>query len=121
MIRKTNIDVQIYVDQLMEGINQMGLIEIISEEWGVTDQEEFKELLTENLMLKSLINFEDDGDPILGEIEFEDILIKSATEYTVNSMVDEGLLTKNLSDGEIENTYSINPEIKIVINGKEDN
>jgi hypothetical protein len=121
MIRKTNIDVQIYIDQLMEGINQMGLIEILSEEWGVSDQDEFKGILTENLMLKASINFEDEGDPTLGEIEFEEILIKSVTEYTVNDMVETGLLTKNLAEGGTENVYSINPEIEGLIDGEEDN
>lgn len=121
MITKTNIDVHIYVDQLMEGINQMGLIEILSEEWGVSDQDEFIEVLTENLMLKASINFEDYGDPTLGESEFEEILIKSVTEYTVDGMVEDGLLTVNLEDGGTENTYSINPEIEGLTDGEEGN
>lgn len=121
MINKVNIDVQIYVDKLMEGLNQMGLIESLSEEWGVRSQEEFKEVLTENLSLGASVNFEETGDPTLGEKEFEDILVRSITEYTVNDMVEEGVLVKGLDEGGVENVYSINPEMKGTTDGEEDN
>ena len=121
MINKTNIDVQIYVDKLMEGLNQMGLIESISDEWGVRDQDEFKEVLTENLVLGAAVNFEECGDPTLGETEFEDILVQSVTEYTVNDMVEEGVLTKGLEEDGVENVYSISPEMKKMTDGEEEN
>jgi hypothetical protein len=121
MINKTNIDVQIYVDKLMEGLNQMGLIESLSDEWGVRDQDEFKDVLIENLVLGAAINFEECGDPTLAETEFGDILVRSVTEYTINDMVEEGVLTKGLDEGGVENVYSINPEMKKLIDGEEDN
>lgn len=121
MINKTNIDVQIYVDKLMEGLNQMGLIESISDEWGVRDQDEFKDVLTENLVLGAAVNFEECGDPTLAETEFEDILIQSVTEYTVNDMVEEGVLTKGLEEDGVENVYSVNPEMKKMTDGKKEN
>ena len=121
MINKTNIDVQIYVDKLMEGLNQMGLIESLSDEWGVRDQDEFKDVLTENLVLGASLKFEESGDPTLGETEFEDILVRSVTEYTINDMVEEGVLTKKLDENGVENVYSINPEMKKLIDGEEDN
>jgi hypothetical protein len=43
MINKTNIDVQIYLDQLMEGVNQSGILEIIMEEFEV-EKEYLKEI-----------------------------------------------------------------------------
>ena len=121
MINKTNIDVQIYVDKLMEGLNQMGLIESLSDEWGVRDQDEFKDVLTENLVLGAAVNFEECGDPTLWETEFEDILVRSVTEYTINDMVEEGVLTKGLEDDGVENVYSINPEMKKMTDGKKEN
>ncbi len=121
MINKTNIDVQIYVDKLMEGLNQMGLIETISDEWGVRDQDEFKDVLTENLVLGAAVNFEESGDPTLAETEFEDILVRSVTEYTINDMVEEGVLTKKLDENGVENVYSINPEMKKMTDGEEKN
>jgi len=121
MINKTNIDVQIYVGKLMEGLNQMGLIETISDEWGVRDQDEFKDVLIENLVLGAAVNFEECGDPTLAETEFEDILVRSVTEYTVNDMVEEGVLTKKLDENGVENVYSISPEMKKLIDGEEDN
>jgi hypothetical protein len=121
MINKTNIDVQIYVDKLMEGLNQMGLIESLSDEWGVRDQDEFKDVLTENLVLGASLKFEESGDPTLGETEFEGILVRSVTEYTINDMVEEGVLTKKLDENGVENVYSINPEMKKLIDGEEDN
>jgi len=121
MINKTNIDVQIYVDKLMEGLNQMGLIETISDEWGVRDQDEFKDVLTENLVLGAAVNFEESGDPTLAETEFEDILVRSVTEYTINDMVEEGVLTKKLDENGVENVYSISPEMKKMTDGEEEN
>ena len=121
MINKTNIDVQIYVDKLMEGLNQMGLIESLSDEWGVRDQDEFKDVLTENLVLGAAVNFEECGDPTLGETEFEDILVRSVTEYTINDMVEEGVLTKKLDENGVENVYSISPEMKKMTDGEEEN
>ena len=121
MINKTNIDVQIYVDKLMEGLNQMGLIETLSDEWGVRDQDEFKEVLTENLVLGASLRFEESGDPTLGETEFEDILVRSVTEYTINDMVEEGVLTKKLDENGVENVYSISPEMKKMTDGEEEN
>ena len=121
MINKTNIDVQIYVDKLMEGLNQMGLIETLSDEWGVRDQDEFKDVLTENLVLGASLRFEESGDPTLGETEFEDILVRSVTEYTINDMVEEGVLTKKLDENGVENVYSISPEMKKMTDGEEEN
>ena len=121
MINKTNIDVQIYVDKLMEGLNQMGLIESLSDEWGVRDQDEFKDVLIENLVLGAAVNFEKCGDPTLGETEFEDILVRSVTEYTINDMVEEGVLTKKLDENGVENVYSISPEMKKMTDGEEEN
>ena len=121
MINKTNIDVQIYVEKLMEGLNQMGLIESLSDEWGVRDQDEFKDVLIENLVLGAAVNFEECGDPTLGETEFEDILVRSVTEYTINDMVEEGVLTKKLDENGVENVYSISPEMKKTTDGEEEN
>jgi len=118
MINKVNIDVQIYVDKLMLGINQMGMIETIAEEWEIRDQDQFKDLLTENLTLQASINFEENGDPILGEKQFEDLVIRSATEYTVEEMVEDGILIKGLDKDGVENSYRINPEIEL--DGEED-
>ena len=120
MINKTNIDVQIYVEKLMEGLNQMGLIESLSDEWGVRDQDEFKDVLIENLVLGAAVNFEECGDPTLGETEFEDILVRSVTEY-INDMVEEGVLTKGLQEDGVENVYSISPEMKKMTDGEEEN
>jgi len=111
MINKTNIDVQIYLDQLMEGVNQSGILEIIMEEFEV-EKEYLKEILAENFTLQACINFEETGDPALDEDQFEEIIGKSAVECTVESMVQEGILVKSLEDGGMENSYSINPEIK---------
>ena len=110
MINKVNIDVRIYVDQLMKGINQMGMIETIAAEWGIRNEDEFKELLTENITLQASLNFEENGDPVLGEKQFEDVLVRSATEHTVEEMVKEGILSKKLDEDGIENTYSIKTE-----------
>ena len=110
MINKVNIDDRIYVDHLMEGINQMGMIETIAAEWGIRNEDEFKELLTENITLQASLNFEENGDPVLGEKQFEDVLVRSATEHTVEEMVKEGILSKKLDEDGIENTYSIKTE-----------
>jgi hypothetical protein len=120
MINKVNIDVKIYVDQLMEGINQMGMIETIAAEWGIRNEDEFKELLIENITLQASLNFEENGDPILGENQFESVIIRSATEYTVEEMVGEGILIKGLDEDGIENSYRINPEKENLLNGEED-
>jgi len=120
MINKVNIDVKIYVDQLMEGINQMGMIETIAAEWGIRNEDEFKELLIENITLQASLNFEENGDPILGENQFESVIIRSATEYTVEEMVEEGLLIKGLDEDGTENSYRINTENKNLLDGEED-
>jgi len=120
MINKVNIDVKIYVDQLMEGINQMGMIETLAAEWGIKNEEVFKELLVENITLQSSLNFEENGDPILGEKQFEDVIIRSATEHTVEEMVEGGILVKELDKDGTENLYRINPGKENLINGEED-
>ena len=121
MINKVNIDVRIYVDQLMEGINQMGMIETLAAEWGIQNEEVFKELLTENITLQASLNFEENGDPILGEKQFEDVIIRSATEHTVEEMVEGGILVKELDKDGTENLYRINQEKENLINGEEEN
>ena len=121
MINKVSIDVRIYVDQLMEGINQMGMIETLAAEWGIQNEEVFKELLTENITLQASLNFEENGDPILGEKQFEDVIIRSATEHTVEEMVEGGILVKELDKDGTENLYRINPEKENLINGEEEN
>lgn len=116
MLNRINIDVKIYVDKLMEGINQMGMIESLVDEWGIKNEEGFKDLLIENMTLQASLNYEENGDPILNESQFQDVIIKSATEHTVEEMVEEGLLIKGLDEDGMENTYRINPEV----NGEED-
>ena len=88
----------------------MGMIETIAAEWGIRNEDEFKELLTENITLQASLNFEENGDPVLGEKQFEDVLVRSATEHTVEEMVEEGILAKKLDEDGIENTYSIKTE-----------
>lgn len=92
----------------MEGINQMGLIESLVDEWGIKNEENFKDLLVENITLQASMNFEENGDPILGEDQFQNVLVRSATEHTVEEMVEEGLLIKGLDENGVENTYRIN-------------
>jgi hypothetical protein len=111
MINKTNIEVQIYLDTLMEGINQAGMLEMIAEEFGI-DPIDLKEGVIENFSIQASINFEERGDAELDEDQFGEILHKSAVECTIESMVQKGLLIKSLEDGEIENTYTVNPIIK---------
>ena len=113
MINKTNIDVKIYIDKLVEGINQMGVIEDLSEEWEIENKQNFKELLEENLTIQASLNFEECGDPILYDKQFEEILVRSATECTLEEMTEEGILVKNLDDEGTENVYSINPEVDL--------
>lgn len=120
MINKVNIDVKIYVDQLMEGINQMGMIETIATEWGIRNEGEFEELLIENITLQASLNFEENGDPILGKDQFESVIIRSATAYTVEEMVEEGLLIKSLDEDGTENSYRLNTENKNLLDGEED-
>ncbi len=110
MLNKTNIDVRIYVDQLMKGINQMGMIETIAAEWGIRNEEEFKDLLAENITLQASLNFEENGDPSLGEKQFEGIIFRSATESTIEEMAEDGVLVKKLDENQIENSYRINTE-----------
>lgn len=107
MLNKINIDVRIYVDRLMEGINQMGLIESLVDEWGIKKGEDFKDLLVENITVQASMNFEENGDPILDEEQLQEVIVRSATEHTVEEMVEDGLLTKSLDENGIENSYRI--------------
>ena len=110
MLNKINIDVRIYVDKLMEGINQMGLIENLIDEWGIRKGEEFKDLLMENITVQASMNFEENGDPILDEEQLQEVIVRSATEHTVEEMVEDGLLIKSLDENGIENSYRITPQ-----------
>lgn len=107
MLNKINIDVRIYVDRLMEGINQMGLIESLVDEWGIKKGEDFKDLLIENITVQASMNFEENGDPILDEEQLQEVIVRSATEHTVEEMVEDGLLTKSLDENGVENSYRI--------------
>ena len=118
MINKTNIDVQIYLDSLMEGINQMGILDPLAEEFEV-DKEELRETLLENLSLQSSVNFEENGDPKLDEEQFKEILNRSAVECTIESMVKDGILIKSLEEGGTENSYSVHPEVKKMLAEKD--
>ena len=119
MVNRKNIDVQIYLGKIMSGINQMGILETLSEEWGI-EKENLEEILKENITYQSEINLEERGDPTLTDVEFEDILHRSTVECTVESMVEEGVLVKNFDLESMENTYSINPESKLPEDGEED-
>ena len=120
-MKRVKTDVEIYIHSLMEGINQLGLIDELVEEWGLRDVEEFREVLAENFSIEASVNFEDKGNPVLDEDQFTKTLNLSLTEYTLDSLTEEGILIKNLKEGEIENTYSLSPEAKINLDGKEGN
>ena len=120
-MKRVNTDVEIYIHELMEGINQLGIVEDLIEEWGLRDVDEFKEVLAENFTLEASINFEESGRPVLDEVQFEKVLNTSLTEYTIDSLVEDGVLLKNLKEGETENTYTLNPDKKIDLDGEEGN
>jgi hypothetical protein len=120
MINKTNVDVLIYINKLMEGMNQMGIIESSCEEWGI-EKMDLRDSLTENFSIQASMNFEENGDPIISESQFEEIFHRSLVECTIESMVDEGVLVKDLDGDLSQNVYSVNPERKDLLeNGKED-
>lgn len=119
MINKKNIDVQIYLERIMSGVNQLGLLETVSEEWGI-EKNSLEETLRENILYQSEINFEESGDPTLTDVEFEQIIHESTVECTVESMVEEGVLLKNFDLESMENTYSINREAELPEDGEEE-
>ena len=112
MINKINIDVQIYIEKLMEGINQIGLIENLVTEWGIEDAKEFEDVLKENLSLSASLAYEENSDPTLNEEQFEHALVRSLTEYTVDTLVEHGSLIVDLDQERGENVYMLNPEKK---------
>jgi hypothetical protein len=120
-MKRVNTDVEIYIHSLMEGINQLGLIDELIEEWGLRDVDEFKEVLAENFTIEASVNFEEKGNPVLDEEQFTKTLNTSLTEYTLDSLTEEGILIKNLKEGETENTYTLSPEAKINLDGEEGN
>ena len=69
-MKRVKTDVEIYIHSLMEGINQLGLIDELVEEWGLRDVEEFREVLAENFSIEASVNFEDKGNPVLDEDQF---------------------------------------------------
>lgn len=119
MINKINIDVQIYIEKLMEGINQIGLIENLVTEWGIEDAKEFEEVLKENLSLSAALAYEENSDPTLNEEQFEHALVRSLTEYTVDTLVEHGSLIVDLDQERGENVYMLNPEKKDLSDGTE--
>ena len=120
-MKRVKTDVEIYIHALMEGINQLGLIDELVEEWGLRDVDEFREVLSDNFAIEASVNFEERGSPVLNEDQFTKTLNLSLTEYTLDSLTEEGILIKNLKEGETENTYSLSPEAKINLDGKEGN
>lgn len=119
MINKINIDVQIYIEKLMEGINQIGLIENLVTEWGIEDAKEFEDVLKENLSLSASLAYEENSDPTLNEEQFEHALVRSLTEYTVDTLVEDGSLIVDLDQERGENVYMLNPEKKDLSDGTE--
>ena len=119
MINKINIDVQIYIEKLMEGINQIGLIENLVTEWGIEDAKEFEDVLKENLSLSASLAYEENSDPTLNEEQFEHALVRSLTEYTVDTLVEHGSLIVDLDQERGENVYMLNPEKKDLSDGTE--
>jgi len=119
MINKINIDVQIYIEKLMEGINQIGLIENLVTEWGIEDAKEFEDVLKENLSLSASLAYEENSDPTLNEEQFEHALVRSLTEYTVDTLVEDGSLIVDLDQEKGENVYMLNPEKKDLSDGTE--
>ena len=88
------------------------------------DKEELQEILIENLSLQASVNFEENGDPKLDEGQFEEIVNRSAVECTIESMVKDGILIKDLEEGGIENIYRVHPNVKEMLdeeNNSEEN
>lgn len=104
MINKNNIDVQIYLDKVMEGINQLGILESLSEEWGI-EKEDLEGVLKENISYQAEINFQESGDPTLSEDEFEDILQESTVECTLEDMARRGTINKRFDLESMQNVY----------------
>lgn len=117
MINKINVDVQIYIEKLIEGINQIGLIENLAVEWGIKDEKEFENVFKENLTLTSSLAYEENNDPTLTEDQFEKALVRSLTEYTVDTLVEDGSLIVDLDQEKGENVYMLSPEKKDLSDG----
>ena len=104
----------------MKGINQMGMLDSLAEDFEV-DKEELQEILIENLSLQASVNFEENGDPKLDEGQFEEIVNRSAVECTIESMVNDGILIKDLEEGGTENTYRVHPKVKEMLDEEDNN
>lgn len=118
MINKVDIDVKIYIDKLVEGVNQLGMFEGLAEEFDIQNEEFLKEALVENLTIQASVNMEECGDPTLDEDQFGNIITTTATECLLEEMVQSGSLVKELGDG-AENVYKINPERKDLLGGED--
>lgn len=119
MINKVDIDVKIYIDKLMEGVNQLGMVEGLAEEFDIQNKSVLKETLVENFTLQASVNMEECGDPTLNENQFGDIVSMSATECLLEEMVQSGSLVKDLGEEGVENVYKINPERKDLLDDED--
>ena len=95
-----NIDLEIYKQQLENGIDFDGM----SEEFGC-DKNDLIEVFLEELEIKAEANLIEHDDVRLTEIQFTECIMASVTKVTLNKMIKEGLIEANFDIEKGENVY----------------
>jgi hypothetical protein len=99
------IDVQIYVSNLMNVIEEILPQLCIDEE--IEDVDQFKTILEENILISATENMIDFDEPMFDEEQINKLIMSSIVKYHLDNMLEKGLLKAEVDIETGENVYSL--------------
>ena len=99
------IDVQIYVSNLMNVIEEILHQLCIDEE--IEDVDQFKTILEENILISATENMIDFDEPMFDEEQINKLIMSSIVKYHLDNMLEKGLLKAEVDIETGENVYSL--------------
>jgi hypothetical protein len=109
---KISIDSKIYVSKLLEELDNLGLAGNLLDSDEIVNEENFRQILSEEVYIKACENEIECGLPILSEEQLDEIIHRCIMQDNLDSLEKDGLLGKTFSSNEMNNVYSLTEKAK---------
>lgn len=109
---KNSIDSKIYVSKLLEELDNLGLVGNLLDSDEIVNEENFREIFSEEIYIVACENEIEFGLPILSEEQLDEIINRCIMQENLDSLERDGLVGKTFSVEEMNHIYSLTEKAK---------
>ena len=106
-MEKFSIDSKIYAGKLVEELDNLGLIPSLMDSEEILYEENFREMLIDEIHIAAYKNEIETGSPMLTEDQLDQVINKCIVQDNLDALEAEGLVEKDFSSEEMDTIYSL--------------